>query len=75
MPVLVGKDGKFQKIWVPIKVINHRRVVELLEESADEFGYQQGLLKISYDANSFASMVEDTSNKLITNTQKHNFNV
>ncbi|KAL6140418.1 hypothetical protein ACLB2K_058717 [Fragaria x ananassa] len=51
VPVLVGKQGDeddlMEKLWLPIKLLNHPRIVALLKNSADEFGFrQQGLLKI-----------------------------
>ncbi|KAL6144200.1 hypothetical protein ACLB2K_054895 [Fragaria x ananassa] len=51
VPVLVGKQGDeddlMEKLWMPIKLLDHPRIVVLLKNSADEFGFrQQGLLKI-----------------------------
>ncbi|ESW13417.1 hypothetical protein PHAVU_008G194200 [Phaseolus vulgaris] len=68
VPVLVGKGGNtMQKIWVPIKVIQHRTIVEMLNKSADEFGYQhqQGLLRIIYDADSFKALIHELSKNCI----------
>ncbi|RYR45586.1 hypothetical protein Ahy_A07g031415 [Arachis hypogaea] len=57
VPVLVGKDGAFEKILVPIKLIHHPRIVELLDQSVKELGYPQRLLKISYDSKSFKLVI------------------
>ncbi|KAF7833489.1 Small auxin-up RNA [Senna tora] len=62
VPMLVGKEGNFEKIWVPIKVINHHRIVELLDKSQDEFGYHQGLLRIYCDIASFKNMLRSITN-------------
>lgn len=68
VPVLVGKEGDgdddlMEKLWIPIKLINHPRIVALLNHSADEFGFrQQGLLKIiTQDLHHFKGMVESLS--------------
>ncbi|KAI4305945.1 hypothetical protein L6164_029270 [Bauhinia variegata] len=63
VPVLVGKGGDMEKIWVPIKAIQHPAIVELLEQSADQYGYQKGLLRISYDADSFKAIIYKISKK------------
>ncbi|KAK7385927.1 hypothetical protein VNO78_31905 [Psophocarpus tetragonolobus] len=57
VPVLVGKEGKTEKIWVSIKAIQHPTIVELLDKSADELGYQQGLLRITSDVNFFKAII------------------
>ncbi|TKY46774.1 Auxin-induced protein, ARG7 [Spatholobus suberectus] len=49
VPVLVGKEkDDTEKIWVTIKAIQHLTIVELLEQSVNEYGYQNGLLKITF---------------------------
>lgn len=30
-----------EKVWIPIKLMNHPRIVALLKDQADEFGYHQ----------------------------------
>lgn len=68
VPVLVGKEEKMmEKIWVPIKLIKHPTIVELLNKSADEFGYQHqhGVLRIIYDAASFKAFIQDASKNCI----------
>jgi len=68
VPVLVGKEPNMMtKIWVPIKVLKHPTIVELLNKSADEFGYQhqQGVLKIIYDAESFKALIKEASKTCI----------
>ncbi|KAK7372817.1 hypothetical protein VNO80_06205 [Phaseolus coccineus] len=73
VPVLVGKGGNtMQKIWVPIKVIQHPTIVELLNQSADEFGYQhqQGVLRITYDANSFKALIQELSKNFLVSNRK-----
>ncbi|KAI4308121.1 hypothetical protein L6164_031227 [Bauhinia variegata] len=67
IPVLVGRgDGNMEKNWLPIKLIQHPTIVELLEKSADEFGYhQQGLLRISSDADTFKGILRQVSRKQV----------
>lgn len=71
VPVLiVAKEGddddddeQMEKVWIPIKLMSHPRIVALLENQADEFGFhQQGLLKIRYDLHLFKGMIESLSN-------------
>lgn len=63
IPVLVGKKGSHQmeKIWVSIKAINHPTIVELLDHTADKKGYQQGLLRIMCDINTFKAILDKIS--------------
>lgn len=70
VPVLVGKGEHMKKIWVPIKAIQHPTIVELLDQHADEFGYQQGVLRIIYDANSFKTIIDKVSKKYLANYYK-----
>lgn len=65
VPVLVGtgKEGMDEKIWVTIKAIQHLTIVELLEQSAKEYGYQNGLLKISCDADKFKVILHNICKK------------
>lgn len=65
VPMLVGKEEEKKKIWVPIRVIQHPTIVELLDQYADEYGYgyQQGLLRISCDAPIFRSVIHRISKK------------
>ncbi|CAJ1971321.1 unnamed protein product [Sphenostylis stenocarpa] len=67
VPVLVGKEGNMmEKIWVSIKVIQHPSIVELLDQSAKEFGYQrQGLLRIMYDPDNFKALIREASKNCI----------
>ncbi|KAH1211538.1 Auxin-responsive protein SAUR71 [Glycine max] len=66
VPVLVGKGGhNMEKIWVSIKAIQHPTIVELLDQSADELGYQQGLLRIIYDVDNFKAIVDKASKNLL----------
>lgn len=66
VPVLVGKGGhNMEKIWVSIKAIQHPTIVELLDQSADELGYQQGLLRIIYDVDNFKAIVDKASKNCI----------
>ncbi|KAH7578443.1 hypothetical protein ACOSQ2_000298 [Xanthoceras sorbifolium] len=59
VPLLVGSEEVIERILVPTKLIDHPYIVELLELSANEYGYKhQGLLKIQYDADCFKRMVE-----------------
>ncbi|TKY57200.1 Auxin-induced protein, ARG7 [Spatholobus suberectus] len=67
VPVLVGKGGYIEKIWIPIKAIRHPTIVELLDQSVDEFGYQQGVLRIIYDANNFKAVIDNASKKYLAN--------
>nr|KYP44441.1 hypothetical protein KK1_034076 [Cajanus cajan] len=64
VPVLVGeREEDMKKIWVTIEAIQHLTIVELLEQSAKEYGYQNGLLKITYDANKFKAIIHNISKK------------
>ncbi|QCE01647.1 SAUR family protein [Vigna unguiculata] len=68
VPVLVGKEEKLmEKIWVPIKLIQHPTIVELLNKSADEYGYQHqhGVLRIIYDPDSFKALIQEASKNCI----------
>ncbi|KAL5791693.1 hypothetical protein ACOSP7_000287 [Xanthoceras sorbifolium] len=59
VPLLVGSEEVMERILVPTKLIDHPYIVELLELSANEYGYKhQGLLKIQYDADCFKRMVD-----------------
>ncbi|RDX84391.1 hypothetical protein CR513_34561, partial [Mucuna pruriens] len=64
VPVLVGKGKEdMHKIWVTVKAIHHLSIVELLEQSVNEYGYQNGLLKITYDAVKFKAILHKISKK------------
>ncbi|KAL5165076.1 Auxin-responsive protein SAUR71 [Glycine soja] len=64
VPVLVGKGKEgMEKIWVTIKAIQHQTIVELLEQSAKEYGYQNGLLKITCDADKFKAILHNIYKK------------
>jgi len=63
VPVLVGTGKDLEKIWVTIKAIQHLTIVELLEKSANEYGYQNGLLKITCDASKFKTILHNISKK------------
>jgi len=64
VPVLVGTGKEdLEKIWVTIKAIQHLTIVELLEQSATEYGYQNGLLKITCDAAKFKTILHNISKK------------
>ncbi|KAL2316826.1 hypothetical protein Fmac_030702 [Flemingia macrophylla] len=67
VPVLVGKGKDTEKIWLSIEAIHHPTVVELLDQSADELGYQQGLLRIIYDVNIFKDIIHNVSNNYLSN--------
>ncbi|KAK7387013.1 hypothetical protein VNO78_27465 [Psophocarpus tetragonolobus] len=64
VPILVGtgKEG-MEKIWVTIKAIQHLTIVELLEKYANEHGYQNGLLKLTCDADKFKVILYNISKK------------
>ncbi|AET00353.2 SAUR-like auxin-responsive family protein [Medicago truncatula] len=66
VPVLVGKkeeeeEEDMERIWVSIKVIHHPKIVELLEQSAKEYGYQQGVLRIRRDIEIFKVILANIS--------------
>lgn len=64
VPVLVGKEGDMEKLWIPIKLISHPSIVSLLSRSAHEFGFQQqGLLKIKHDVHVFKVMIKSLSKR------------
>nr|KYP34548.1 hypothetical protein KK1_044487 [Cajanus cajan] len=66
VPVLVGKGKSTEKIWVSIEAIQHPTVVQLLHQSADELGYQQGVLRIIYDVNIFKDIIHNASNNYLS---------
>jgi len=64
VPVLVGKkedQEDMERIWVSIKVIHHPKIVEFLEQSAKEYGYQQGVLRIICDVDDFKDILANIS--------------
>lgn len=63
VPVLVGKDDdSMERFHVPTKLMEHPYIVDLLEMSAREFGYnQKGLIKIEFEAECFKQMVKRIS--------------
>lgn len=65
VPILVGKEmGDMEKLWIPIKLLSHPRIVALLRRSAHEFGFQQqGLLKIKHDVHLFKGMIKSILSK------------
>ena len=64
VPVLVGTGkGDLEKIWVTIKAIQSLTIVELLEQSANEYGYQNGLLKIICETHKFKTILLNISKK------------
>ncbi|KAK7304984.1 hypothetical protein VNO77_42881 [Canavalia gladiata] len=64
VPVLVGNtEDDIQKIWVNVKTIQHLTIVQLLEQSVDEFGYQKGILRIICDAHRFKAILHNISIK------------
>ncbi|KAJ6730713.1 SAUR-LIKE AUXIN-RESPONSIVE FAMILY PROTEIN [Salix viminalis] len=63
-PVLVGSEGTMEKFLLPMKLTRHPFIVQLLELSAKEYGFEQeGLLKIPYDASCFKKMLKLISKK------------
>lgn len=60
VPILVGIDGEdMKRLWIPIKLINHPYIVSLLDDSVLAFGHnEQGLLRVSCDAEGFKKMVK-----------------
>lgn len=66
VPLMVGAAEELsERVMVPMKLIDHPYIVELLEMSADEFGYQNGgLIKIQYDVHCFKRMVDILSKKI-----------
>ncbi|KAI9177521.1 hypothetical protein LWI28_016294 [Acer negundo] len=71
VPLMVGAEEVMERIMVPTKLIDHPYIIELLELSAKEYGYNhQGLLKIQYDAHSFKTMVEIISKDKQFNNSK-----
>ncbi|KAJ1385330.1 Small auxin-up RNA [Sesbania bispinosa] len=65
VPVLVGKGEDMERIHVSIKAIHHPTIVELLDQSAHEYGHQQGLLRIKCDTHSFKAIIDRISKKSI----------
>ena len=65
VPVLVGNtDKEMERLEIPIKLINHPSLVSLLDVYVQEFGYnQQGVLRISCDAEIFKEMLKTISRK------------
>lgn len=63
IPLMVGKDHEtMERLDIPTKIVEHPCVVNLLETSADEFGYSnQGPIKIRCDPDSFKQMVKRIS--------------
>ncbi|PQQ10275.1 hypothetical protein Pyn_05168 [Prunus yedoensis var. nudiflora] len=74
VPILVGKEmGDMEKVWIPIKLLSHPRIVALLRRSAHEFGFQQqGLLKIKHDSanNSSLGLTDAEKNSCSTPRKK-----
>lgn len=63
VPVLVGKgeEEDIERVWVSIKVIHHPKIVELLEQTAKEYGYQQGVLRIRCNIDYFKVILDNIS--------------
>ncbi|CAK8538722.1 unnamed protein product [Lathyrus sativus] len=61
VPLVVGKgkEKDMERIWVSIKGIHHPKIVDLLEQSAKEYGYkQQGVLRIRCDVDNFKAIIQ-----------------
>ena len=65
VPLLVGTSNKAMvRLTIPIKLINHPSLAYLLDESANELGYnQQGLLRIWRDIGKFKQMLDSLSTR------------
>ncbi|XP_027171544.1 auxin-responsive protein SAUR71-like [Coffea eugenioides] len=65
VPVLVGTDKEdMERLCIPIKLINHPSLVSLLDDSVQEFGdNQQGLLRVSCNADNFKELLRSLSKK------------
>ncbi|KAK4784144.1 hypothetical protein SAY86_018512 [Trapa natans] len=63
VPLMIGKDDEtMERLAVRTKIIDHPHIANLLESSADEFGYsQQGPVKIRCDPDLFKQMVRRIS--------------
>ncbi|KAK2971618.1 hypothetical protein RJ640_017735 [Escallonia rubra] len=59
IPILVGKEEAFrERILIPTKLMKHPYMVQLLEMSANEFGFgHPGTLKIPCDAEEFRQRI------------------
>ena len=66
IPLLVGTDSEaMERLTVHLKLINHPSLAYLLDESANELGYnQQGLLRIWCDVGRFQEMLDRISTRL-----------
>jgi SAUR family protein len=61
-PVLVGGDAageEEERFFVHIKLLNEPSIAALLEQAAEQFGYQQGVLRVPCDAHCFQHTIID----------------
>ncbi|XP_021756111.1 auxin-responsive protein SAUR40-like [Chenopodium quinoa] len=63
VPVMVGfSEEQQERFMVPCGWMNHPCIVELLQLSANEFGYQQqGVIHIPYEPSHFRVIMENIS--------------
>ncbi|KAF3333711.1 Auxin-responsive protein SAUR71 [Carex littledalei] len=59
VPVLVGGDTEEQeeRFFVCIKLLKEPFIAALLEQAAEQFGYQQGVLRVPCDARCFQNAI------------------
>ena len=65
VPVLVGTDNEdMERLCIPVKLINHPCLVSLLDDYVRDFGHnQQGLLRVSYNADKFKELLKSLSKR------------
>ena len=65
VPLLVGtSDEAMERLFIPIKLINHPFLAHLLDESANEFGHnQEGMLRVLYNVEKFKEMLHSITTR------------
>ncbi|KAJ4788014.1 hypothetical protein LUZ62_016883 [Rhynchospora pubera] len=61
VPVLVGGDktgNNAERFLVHVKLLKDPCIAVLLELAVEQFGYRQGVLRVSCDANSFRHTID-----------------
>ncbi|KAF3333712.1 Auxin-responsive protein SAUR71 [Carex littledalei] len=61
VPVLVGGDtaeDEEERFFVHIKLLKEPSIATLLEQAAEQFGYQEGVLRVPCDARCFQHTID-----------------